>query len=253
MFQYAIVRTPCKNMVKGITSAGLGIPDYKIACRQHEDYIAALTSCHVEVHVLPPLEEFPDSTFIEDVALITPVCGIVTRPGAVSRQGETAGMRNVLEFYFENVYEIEPPGTIEAGDIMMVGTHFYIGLSERTNREGAEQMIRILEKHGMSGSLVTLEKVLHLKTGLAYLENNSLAVCGEFLEKEEFKKFRIIEIPETESYAANCIRVNDKVLVPEGFPESRRRIESAGLETIAVEVSEFRKLDGGLSCLSLRF
>jgi dimethylargininase len=253
MFHYAIVRRPCRNMVQGITTAGLGVPDYKLACRQHEDYIAALTSCHVEVQVLPPLEDFPDSTFIEDAALITPACGIITRPGAPSRRGETAGMRKVLEFYFEKVYEIEAPGTIEAGDIMMVGNNFYIGLSERTNREGAEQMILILENHGMSGSLVTLEKVLHLKTGLAYLENGILVACGEFLLKDEFKKFRLIEIPGNESYAANCIWVNDKVLVPEGFPESRKRIEAAGLETIAVDVSEFRKLDGGLSCLSLRF
>ncbi|MFN8206101.1 MAG: arginine deiminase family protein [Bacteroidales bacterium] len=253
MFHYAIVRTPCRNMVQGITTAGLGLPDYKLACRQHEDYIAALSSCHVEVHVLPPLEEFPDSTFIEDVALITPVCGIITRPGAISRRGETSGMRGVLEFYFEKLQEIEAPGTVEAGDIMMVGSHYYIGLSERTNRPGAEQMICILESHGMTGSMVTLEKVLHLKTGLAYLEDNILVACGEFLLKEEFKKFRLIEIPGNESYAANCIRVNDKVLVPDGFPESRRRIEAAGLETIAVDVSEFRKLDGGLSCLSLRF
>jgi dimethylargininase len=253
MFHYAIVRTPCRNLVQGITTAGLGIPDYKLACRQHEDYIAALTSCHIEVHVLPPLEEFPDSTFVEDVALMTSALGIITRPGAASRRGETAGMQKVLEFYFEKVFEIKAPGTIEAGDIMMAGNHFFIGLSERTNRDGAEQMICILENHGMTGSMVTLEKVLHLKTGLAYLENNILVACGEFLLKDEFNKFRIIEIPENESYAANCIWVNNKVLVPEGFPESRKRIEAAGLETIAVDVSEFRKLDGGLSCLSLRF
>ena len=136
---------------------------------------------------------------------------------------------------------------------MMVGNHYYIGLSARTNLNGAEQTISILNKYGMSGSVIKLEKVLHLKTGLAYLENNNLVVCGEFLSNQEFKKFNIIEIPEEESYAANCIWINDKVLIPKGYPITRQKITDAGYMVVEVDVSEFRKLDGGLSCLSLRF
>ncbi len=136
---------------------------------------------------------------------------------------------------------------------MMVGTHFFIGLSERTNASGAQQLIGHLEKYGMTGSVVKLEKVLHLKTGLAYLENNNLIACGEFLSKEEFRNFHILEIDEDESYAANCIWVNNKVIIPLGYPKAKKTIEKAGYEIIEVDVSEFKKLDGGLSCLSLRF
>ncbi len=136
---------------------------------------------------------------------------------------------------------------------MMVGTHFYIGLSARTNEEGARQMIVSLEKHGMSGSVVKLEKVLHLKTGLAYLENNNLLAAGEFITKPEFQKFNIIEIPEEESYAANCIWVNDTVIMPSGYPIVSGKIAALGYRVLEVDTSEYRKVDGGVSCMSLRF
>ena len=136
---------------------------------------------------------------------------------------------------------------------MMIGSHFYIGLSERTNKDGANQMINILNNYGKTGSIVNLEKVLHLKTGVAYLENNNLVACGEFLTNREFQKFNILEIDESESYAANCIWVNNKVIMPLGYPNAKNIIKQAGYEIIEVDVSEFKKLDGGLSCLSLRF
>ena len=175
------------------------------------------------------------------------------RPGALSRREETAEIRNVLSKYYINIEEVREPGTVEAGDIMMVGSHFYIGLSERTNESGAKQVIEYLEKYGMSGSVIKLEKVLHLKTGVAYLEHNNLVVCGEFLTKKEFQKFNILKIDEDESYAANCVSVNDRVLIPKGYPKARETIAGAGYSIIEVDVSEFQKLDGGLSCLSLRF
>lgn len=231
----------------------MGIPDYNKALRQHQNYIAALKICGLKVYVLEADENFPDSIFVEDVALLTPQCAIITNPGAPSRKGEIAGMEIVLKKFYSHIEKIQAPGTVEAGDIMMVGYHFYIGLSARTNANGAQQMIEILEKNGMSGSVVSLEKVLHLKTGLAYLENNNLVACGEFLSKPEFQKFNIIEIDEAESYAANCIWVNGKVIIPNGFPNAKKKIESAGYETAEVDVSEFQKLDGGLSFLSLRF
>jgi len=155
--------------------------------------------------------------------------------------------------YFTAVEEIHSPGTVEAGDIMMVDSHFYIGLSKRTNMNGAKQIIHILNKYGISGSLIKLERVLHLKTGVSYLENNNLLACGEFLSHREFQKFNIIQVPQEESYAANCVWINDRVLVPKGFPITSQIIKDAGYSFIEVDVSEFRKLDGGLSCLSLRF
>jgi len=253
MFSNAIVRKPGKSVIKGLSNANLGIPDYQKALDQHEFYVDVLKDCGLKVKELEADENFPDSTFVEDVALLTPYCAIITNPGAKSRNGEIVGMKRVVQEYYSDIEEILAPGTVEAGDIMMVGSHFYIGLSARTNLNGAEQIIRILKKYGMSGSVIKLEKVLHLKTGLAYLENNNLVVCGEFLSNPEFKKFKIIEIPEEESYAANCVWVNDSVLIPKGYPISKQSIEKAGYTTMEIDVSEFRKLDGGLSCLSLRF
>jgi len=203
--------------------------------------------------VLPPDEVHPDSTFVEDAALIAGSCAIITRPGAPSRRGETAAIKPVIESVFDDIEIIREPGTIEGGDIMKVGTHFYIGISDRSNPEGARQMIAILKKHGFSGSLIELKEMLHLKTGLAYLENNNLVVFGEMTANKEFQDFNLLKIDPTESYAANCIWVNGTVLLPEGFPLTRDTILGAGYPVIEVAVSEFQKLDGGLSCLSLRY
>lgn len=253
MFTKAIVRTPCKAMVAGITTANLGIPDYKNALAQHHDYIAALRECGLEVTCLDADENFPDSTFVEDVALMTSQCAILTNPGANSRRDEVKSMRPVVKSFYKDIESIENPGTVEAGDIMMVGFHFYIGLSERTSQTGADQMVALLEKYGLTGSVVTLTEVLHLKTGLGYLENNNLLACGEFLTKAEFQQYNILEVDPDEAYAANSVWINDTVLTPKGFPKTKRLILDAGYKIREVDVSEFQKIDGGLSCLSLRF
>ena len=253
MYKRAIVRTPGESMIHGLTTADLGIPDYKKALIQHAGYIEALAECGLEVTVLEKDEQFPDSTFVEDAALLTKNCAIITNPGAPSRKGETAEIKEILKGFYRNIEEVLAPGTVEGGDIMMVGSHFYLGISERTNVNGAQQVIGFLENYGLSGSMIKLEKTLHLKTGVAYLEQNNLVVCGEFLKKEEFQEFNLLEIAEDESYAANCLWVNDRVLIPQGFPKARETIIRAGYPIIEVEVSEFQKLDGGLSCLSLRF
>ena len=253
MFKNVIVKKPCSSMIDGLSSANLGKPNFQLAMQQHEVYIETLKKCGVSVTVLEADENYPDSCFIEDVALLTKECAIITRPGATSRRGEIVGLRETLEKFYKNIENIEAPGTIEAGDIMMVGNHFYIGLSARTNEDGAKQMIRILNKYGLSGSMVTLEKVLHLKTGLAYLENNNLLVAGEFVHSPIFSSFNKIVIDERESYSANCIWLNGHVIVPLGYENTKKAIEDLGYIVHEVDTSEFRKLDGGLSCLSLRF
>lgn len=236
-----------------MTSANLGRPDYQKALQQHTDYVEALKECGLRIITLPPDEDFPDSTFVEDVALLTPCCAILTNPGAPSRRLETRSMLETLRDFYDKVEMIEAPGTVEAGDIMMVGEHYYIGLSERTNQAGAEQVITILENHGLQGSMIELTGVLHLKTGLGYLENNNLLVCGEFLNKPVFQRYHLLKVDPDEAYAANSVWINGTVLTPKGFPKTRSLIESAGYKVRAVDVSEFQKLDGGLSCLSLRF
>ena len=255
MFKNVIVRRPCKALAEGITTASLGKPDYELALKQHDKYIETLKECGVNVTVLEANEDFPDSCFVEDVALCTSKCAIVTCPGALSRRDEILqkDMQEALEKFYKNIEYIKEPGTVEAGDIMMVGDHFYIGLSARTNEEGAKQMIDILRKYGLDGSVVLLKEVLHLKTGLAYLENNNLLVAGEFVTSPIFNDFNKIVINEDESYSANCIWINGIVIVPAGYPTTKKAIEDAGYEVKEVDTSEYRKIDGGLSCLSLRF
>lgn len=253
-FNHIIARTPCKSLVNGLTSANLGKPDYQKALDQHNNYIRALQQCDVDITILPPNELFPDSVFVEDTVLCTPHCAIITRPGAISRRKETEIIENTIaRFYPHNMEKITAPGTVEAGDIMMVNDHYYIGLSARTNQAGAEQMIAILKKYGLTGSVVKLEKVLHLKTGLAYLENDNLLASGEFITKPEFQHLNIIEIPPEESYAANCIWVNNRVIMPSGYPITRAKIAALGYQVLEVDTSEYRKIDGGVSCMSLRF
>ena len=255
-FNNVIVRKPCKAVCDGITSAPeLGQPIYEKALAQHEKYIEALKKCGVEVTVLEADERYPDSCFVEDPALITRKCAIITNPGAASRNGEKDEIIGAVRKFFpeDKIEYIKDPGTLEGGDVMMVGDTFYVGLSARTNAEGIRQLGEILNKYGLECVQVPLEKVLHLKTGVNYLENNNMLVSGEFIDKPEFAKYNKIVIPEEEAYAANCIWVNGTVIVPEGYPAVLKAVQDAGYETLVVDTSEFSKIDGGLSCLSLRF
>ena len=239
-------------MVNGITTAGLGKPEYRMAIVQHEEYIEALRVCGLEVTVLPPDETYPDSTFVEDTALLLPECAIITNPGAPSRRGEIMSIEKVLSEFFQNIEHVCAPGTVDGGDILVVDDHYYIGLSERTNIEGARQINRMLNKYGKTASTIQVGDVLHLKSAAAYLGNRHMVMTSTFEHNPLFKDFLQIPICKEESYAANCIRINDRVIIPKGFTKSKFLIENSGFSVFEVDVSEFRKLDGGVSCLSLR-
>ncbi len=253
MFTRAIVRKIGKKIVNGLTTANLGLPDYDTALRQHNDYIEALKKCGVTVTVLDPDEQYPDSTFVEDTAIVTERCAVISNPGAPSRNGEIVHMKEVLREFYPQLEQIQFPGTLDGGDVLQVDNHFYIGVSERTNHEGAEQLAAILEKYDYTSTLVPLKDYLHLKTGIAYLGNSDLVVAGEFSEHEVFHEFHKIYVDANEEYAANCIRVNDYVILPQGYEKTAKKISDAGYSLIELPMTEFRKLDGGLSCLSLRF
>ncbi|MBN2279960.1 MAG: N(G),N(G)-dimethylarginine dimethylaminohydrolase [Candidatus Marinimicrobia bacterium] len=252
-FTHAIVKKPCQNIIKGITRANLGFPNYELALAQHQKYVEALESCSLNVILREADENYPDSTFVEDTAVMTRECAVITNPGALSRKGEIAAIEPIIKKYFKKIERIESPGTLEGGDVMDVDGFYYIGLSERTNRKGAQQFLDILRKYGMDGMMVGMSEMLHLKTGLSYLGNNVLMSAGEFQTNSLFADFSKIKVLHQETYAANCININGKVIVPSGFHESRKMIEIYGFETIALDMSEFQKVDGGLSCLSLRF
>jgi len=253
MFTQTIVKKPGKSYLQGLTTSNLGKPDYNRLLIQHDSYIEALSKCGVDVEVHPADEKFPDSTFVEDTAVVTKDFAIMTNPGAPSRAEETIAMEPIIKKYFTTIDHIEAPGTLDGGDVLQIDNHFYIGLSSRTNEQGAKQFSDIVQKYGYQATIITLKELFHLKTGISYLGEQTIVVTGELINHPNFAPYKKIIVPETETYAANCIRVNDYVIIPEGYPQTKQAIEEAGYQTIAIETSEFQKHDGGLSCLSLRF
>jgi len=253
-FTQAIVRPPGANLAAGITTSREGPPDIDRAREQHRAYCNALVACGLTLTVLPEEPAHPDACFIEDVAVITPRGAIATRPGDPSRQGEVTSVLPSLKSLCRDVARIFAPGSLDGGDICEADGHFLIGLSARTNVAGAEQLESLLAEVGYSSSIVDVRgsrRLLHLKTGMSYLGDGRMVVTAD-VPRGPLAMFELIEVPENERYAANCLRVNDRVIVPAGYPQVRAEIEACGYETLALEMSEFRKMDGGLSCLSLR-
>lgn len=256
MFTRALVRPPSATFEGGLTSAGLGSPDFQMALRQHEAYCLALERCGLKLTRLAPDEQHPDSTFVEDTAVLTPRGVVICRPGAVSRLGETEEIRGVLLNEYERVFEIEEPGTVDGGDICEAGDHFFIGVSHRTNEAGATQLGAFLAESGYTSTLIDirgLSNILHLKSGIAYLGGSRIVIIDELKDRKEFSGYDLIHVNAEEAYAANCLLVNDRVLVAAGYPALQRQLRDLDYETIVLEMSEFQKMDGGLSCLSLRF
>jgi len=255
-FSKAIVRRPGVNFVEGVTTAKLGAPIFTKTQDQHEKYWRALEVCGLKVVQLEADERFPDSTFVEDVAILSPGGAILTRPGAESRRGEVAALRPTLAGYFPALREIAPPGTLDGGDICQAESHFFIGVSKRTNPEGAGQLADFLRQEGCTTDFIDIRSskgILHLKSGIAYLGDGRLALIGELAGRPEFARYERVLVDDSESYAANCVRVNDRVILAAGYPKFEARLRSLEVEVIPLDVSEFRKMDGGLSCLSLRF
>jgi dimethylargininase len=256
MFTHAIVRTPGMNFAQGITSVDLGVPAYDQVLVQHARYCEALVACGLAMTTLDEDLDHPDSTFVEDTAVLTARGAVLTRLGARSREGEVAAMRPVLRGLFPVTTEIEAPGTVDGGDICEAEDHFFIGLSLRTNEEGARQLAARLASMGYPSTLVDvrgMNSILHLKSGVSYIGNNTLVVMQEMADSKGFAGYEMIRVAGEESYAANCVRVNERVLVAAGYPRLTAELTDRGFRPLALDMSEFRKMDGGLSCLSLRF
>jgi dimethylargininase len=178
------------------------------------------------------------------------------RPGAASRAGEVDALRPAILNFFPVPLTIEAPGTVDGGDICEAEDHFFIGLSHRTNEEGARQLAAHLAGFGYTSSTIdvrAMTTILHLKSGISYIGDNTLVVMDEMAANDAFDAFDLIRVGEEESYAANCVRVNDRVLVAAGFPRLTADLSARGFDPLVLEMSEFQKMDGGLSCLSLRF
>jgi dimethylargininase len=256
VFKHAIVRTPAMNFAQGLTRVDLGIPRFDQVLAQHARYCEALVACGLAITTLEADLDHPDSTFVEDTAVLTGRSAVLTRPGERSREGEVAAMRPVLRGFFPVTMEIETSGTVDGGDICELEDHFFLGLSLRTNEEGARQLAAHLASEGYRSTVVDvrgMNSILHLKSGVSYIGNNTLVVMDEMAGWEAFAGYELIRVVREESYAANCVRVNDRVLVAAGYPLLTAELAARGFCPLALDMSEFQKMDGGLSCLSLRF
>jgi dimethylargininase len=253
---HAIVRPPAATFAEGITSSGLGPPDLALALEQHEAYCRTLDRLGLSLVRLPPDPRFPDSTFVEDAAIVTGRRAILTRPGAPSRAGEVTALGAALERWFPELDGISVPGTVDGGDVCEAGPHFFIGISQRTNAAGAAQLAAWLAGRGYGSSVMDIRELpgmLHLKTGLSWLGGRRLLAAGGIAGHEALREWEVVEVPKGEETAANCIRVNDAVLDAQGFPKTAALVRGLGHDVLVIEMSEYRKMDGGLSCLSVRW
>ena len=252
----AIVRPPADTFANGLTSGTLGSPAYHRAREQHQAYRHALERAGLHVSVLEESRDFPDATFVEDVAVITGAAAMLTRPGAQGRRGEVELIRDALSHCQFSLDEMTAPATLDGGDVCDADGHFFIGLSARTNAEGAEQLARWLSVNGCTSTILDIrgiDSLLHFKSGFAFIGDDTMVAVEELSDDPAFRRYRLVRVDPEEAYAANCVRINDRVLLPEGFPKVSRALGGLGFAVELVDVSEFRKMDGGLSCLSLRF
>lgn len=255
-FSHAIVRPPGSNFADGLTREELGAPSLALALEQHAAYCQALRDCGLALTSLPADLAYPDGTFVEDTAVLLPEGAILARPGADARRGEVAAIADALRNHYPALARIEAPGSVDGGDICEAGQHVFIGLSQRTNEDGAGQLARWLAARGYSSSTVDVRgvgSILHLKSGMSWLGEGRLLVIDELAAHPAFIGFEIVRTEADEAYAANAVRVNDCVLLASGFPGLQARLEALGYRCLPLAMSEFAKMDGGLSCLSLRF
>ena len=253
-FTHAICRTPSPSSVDGLRAVDTGTPDFTTFLAHHTDYVAALRETGAEVTVLGPLDAFPDSVFVEDAALCLPEGAVIMRPGAPSRLGEAAEMAPHLEALYSDVQRIQGDGFIEGGDILTTEHEILVGLSARTNRAGVAEFTRLVDGWGYNVRIVeTPPGVLHFKTDCSLLDTQTILSTKRLDASGCFEGYRVIHTAVGEEACANAIRFNDLVVMPAGFPKTREALVVAGYDVREVGNSEAAKLDGGMSCLSLRF
>ena len=254
-FTRALVRRPSPNFAEGLTRAELGSPNFALAKAQHERYCETLERCGLTLTHLAVDPRHPDATFVEDTAILTERGAILMLPGAASRRGEVESVREALTDLAPVVGEIEGEGSVDGGDVCDAGDRFLIGISERTNEEGARQLGAILRRIGYASDTIDVRgipELLHLKSGLAALDDGRLVAVDALLGRRELSGFRLVGVGPAETYAANCLWINGRVLLARGFPVLEAALTSLRYDVVTLEMSEFRKMDGGLSCLSLR-
>lgn len=258
-FTHAILRQPADSIVDGLRAVDTGAPDIDLFRRHHDAYRAALEAAGVATTVLPPLEEFPDSVFVEDAALCLPEGAVVMRPGAPTRLGEAVMIEPALRDAFADVRHLPSlgdhgHGRIEGGDVLVTAREILVGRSARTNGAGIEALRETVRDWGYRvRELATPPDVLHFKTDCGLLDGETILTTRRLSAGGHLDGYRLIHVAEGEEAAANAVRVNDVVLLPAGFPRTADILDAAGYAVVALENSEAAKVDGGMSCLSLRF
>ena len=253
-FTRAVTRLPARSIVDGLRAQDIGDPDHEQMLRDHAHYVETLRAAGAEVIELDAIEQFPDSVFVEDVALCLPEAAIMMRPGAASRAGEVAQMAPILRDLYEQVVTIDGPGFIEGGDILTTAREILVGRSERTDSAGIAELGTIVARWGYRlREVLTPPDVLHFKTDCSLLDADTILATPRLDASGCFADYRVIHTADGEEAAANSIRYNDRVLMPAGFPGTLQRLLEAGYQVCEINNSECAKLDGGMSCLSLRF
>ena len=254
-FSHAITRKPATSIIAGLRAVDTGTPDLGVMQAHHTDYIAALRATGAEVIELAALEAFPDSVFVEDTALCLPKGAVVMRPGAPSRLGEAAEMAPHLHALYGDVVRIEGADSyIEGGDILTTETEILVGRSARTNAAGVAELARLVANWGYKvREVFTPPGVLHFKTDCSLLDAETILSTKRLADSGCFDGYKVIHVAEGEEACANSIRFNDLVIMPAGFAKTRATLEQTGYKVREIGNSECAKLDGGMSCLSLRF
>jgi dimethylargininase len=253
-FTHALCRKPSRSVTGGLRALDQGDPDADLFTEEHAAYVEALRGTGARVEVLEPLEAFPDSTFIEDAALCLKGQAILLRPGAESRLGEAAALRSDLERVMNGVIDLKTEGFVDGGDILCSDHEVMIGLSARTTRQGAEDLRPIVESLGYSLRILeTPADILHFKTESSLLDAETILATPKLAASGCFKDYRVILTAEGEEAAANAIRFNGSVFLSAGHPKTAAALREAGFEVTELPTTQAALVDGGLSCLSLRF
>lgn len=253
-FHHAIVREPGKSVVQGLRDDPSAQPRYEGLVEEHRLYVAALRDLGLEITTLPPLEDYPDSVFVEDPALVFSQSAILLRSGAPSRLNEREEMRLTLQSLFDTVLELEDGEYCDGGDVLVTPKTVFIGLSKRTNCAGAEALQNRLEQLGLKATIAqTPPGILHFKTAASLLAEDTIMTTGRMAASGIFAGFKVLLAPVGEESAANLLRVNDTVLVGESYPRILDLIANEGLSFTTLPIHEVSKLDASLTCMSLRW
>ena len=251
-FKNAIIRLPNKSIENGLSSQNLH-PQYEVIAEEHSNYIKAIQAAGLQIKLLESLEEYPDSIFVEDPALIYKSNIIILNPFDPSRNGERDIIKKEIKHVFDKMLFIED-GFVEGGDILNINNHFIIGLSDRTNKLGAENLSSLLSKLGATVEICkTPDDILHFKSECSIIDDDTILVSNKMAQLDYLKShYHLIELPIGEEGAANALRINNKLLLPDGFTKAEEML-SKKYNIIKVKVDEIAKVDAGLSCMSLRW